>query len=176
MTERQVTTKAELFADIEPAWAALNAVLDRLTPTQMTAFTDAQGWTVKDHLIHLAAWERSMVFFLQGQPLHIGLGVDETLYLDLEGDDDDINAAIQQQRQDLPLAEALGQFRDAHGQLMKLLGPLTDADLQKPYRHYLPNEPGDGDGPSAINLIYGNTAHHFREHLAWIEALVNKSP
>jgi hypothetical protein len=74
------------------------------------------------------------------------------------------------------LAEVLEQFRDVHRQLMKLLGPLTDADLQKPYRHYLPAEPGDGDGPPAINLIYGNTAHHFSEHLAWIEALVNNAP
>ena len=173
MTERQVMTKAELLADIEPAWAALNAALDRLTQTQMTTFADAQGWTVKDHLIHLTAWERSMVFFLQGQPRHIGLGVDEALYL--EGNDDDINAVIHQQCKDLPVAEALEQFRDTHQQLMTLLQPLTDADLQKPYRHYLPDEPGEGDGPPAINLIYGNTAHHFTEHLAWIEALVNKA-
>lgn len=174
MTERQVTTKAELLADIEHAWAVLNAALDRLTPTQMTAFRDAQGWTAKDHLSHLTAWERSMVFFLQGQPRHAGLGVDEALYL--KGDDDDINAVIHQQRKDLPLADALGQFRDTHQQLMKLLQPLTDADLLKPYRHYLPDEPGEEDGPPAINLIYGNSADHFTEHLAWIEALVNKAP
>jgi hypothetical protein len=64
MTGRQVMIKAELLADIEPAWAALNAALDRLTPTQMTTIKDGQGWTVKDHLIHLTAWERSIVFFL----------------------------------------------------------------------------------------------------------------
>ncbi|MCB0189193.1 MAG: hypothetical protein KDE31_33215, partial [Caldilineaceae bacterium] len=52
------------------------------------------------------------------------------------------------------------------------LAPLTDEDLQKPYRHYLPDEPGEGDGPPAMNVVYGNSAHHFREHLAWIEALV----
>jgi len=173
MTKRQVTTKAELLADIEHAWAVLNAALDRLTPTQMMDFRDAQGWTAKDHLIHLTAWERSMVFFLQGQPRHAALGVDEALYL--EGDDDDINAVIHQQRKDLPLAEALRQFRDGHHQLMKLLQPLTDADLLKPYRHYLPAEPGDGDGPPALDMIYGNTAHHFTEHLGWIEALVNEA-
>lgn len=49
---------------------------------------------------------------------------------------------------------------------------MSDADLQKRYRHYLPDEPGDGDGPPAINVIYGNTADHFREHLAWITTLV----
>jgi hypothetical protein len=57
-------------------------------------------------------------------------------------------------------------------ELLDLLQPLTDAELHKPYGHYLPDEPGDGDGPPAINVVYGNTAHHFREHLGWIEALV----
>jgi hypothetical protein len=56
---------------------------------------------------------------------------------------------------------------------MLALQPLTDVDLQQPYRHYLPAEPGEGDGPPAFNVIYGNSAHHFAEHLAWIEALAH---
>jgi hypothetical protein len=173
MTEKQAVTKAELLTDTEHAWAALNAALGRLTEAQMTTIRDAQGWTVKDHLIHLAHWERSVVFFLQGKPRHAGLEVDEALYLkDLKAEDDEINAVIFQRRKDDPLGEALAQFRDIHQQLLNLLQPLTDADLQRPYRHYLPEEPGEGDGPPAINVIYGDSAHHFAEHLAWIEALV----
>ena len=174
MTERRVATKAELLSDIEHAWAALDAALGRLTETQMTTIRDAQGWAAKDHLIHLAHWERSVVFFLQGKPRHAGLDVEEALYL--RGGDDEINAAIFQRRKDDPLGEALAQFRDIHQQLLQLLQPLTDADLQRPYRHYLPDEPGEGDGPSAINVIYGNSAQHFTEHLAWIEALVSAVP
>ena len=173
MSERQVTTKAELLADIERAWVALNTALDQLTETQMTTITDPQGWTVKDHIIHMAAWERSVVFFLQRQPRHAGLGVDQGLYLN--GSDDQINAAIFQQRKGLPLREALAQFRDVHQQLLSLLEPLTDAGLHKPYRQYLPQEPGEGDGPLAINVIYGNSAQHFTEHQAWIEALVGRA-
>ncbi len=173
MTERRVTTKAELLADTERAWSALNAALDRLTEAQLTTLKDPQGWTVNDHVIHMTVWERSVVFFLQGKPRHAGLGVDEAVYL--KGTDDEINAVVYQQRKDLPLADALAQFRDVHEQLLKLLQPLTDADLQKPYRHYLPDEPGDGDGPPAINVIYGNSASHFAEHQGWIEALVGKA-
>jgi hypothetical protein len=173
MTEHQMTTKTELLADIQRTWDALNAALERLTEQQKTTRHDAQGWTVKDHLIHLTSWERSAVFFLQHQPRHAGLGVDEALYLN--GSDDEINAAIFQQRKDLPLVDALAQFRDVHGQLLKLLGPLTDADLQKPYRHYLPDEPGEGDGPSAYKVIYGNSAHHFAEHQGWIVALAGNA-
>jgi hypothetical protein len=174
MAERPVTTKAELLTDIDRTWVALNTALDRLTEPQMTTLRDAEGWTVKDHVIHLTAWERSTVFFLQGRPRHEGLGVDETVYLN--GTDDDINAVIYQQRKDLPLAEALAQFRRTHQELMALLQPLTDEALNRRYRHYLPDEPGKGDGPPAINVIYGNTAHHFAEHLTWIEALVGRAP
>jgi hypothetical protein len=45
----------------------------------------------------------------------------------------------------------------------------------QPYRRYLPDEPGRDDGPPAIDLIYGNTADHFADHLAWIETLVDRA-
>ena len=170
MTERHVTTKAELLIEIEHAWLALNTALEHLTEAQITMSQDAQGWTVKDHLIHITVWERSAVFFLQGQPRHQGLGVEEALYLN--SNDDAINAAIYQRHTDVPLSEALSQFLSTHQQLLKQLQPLTAADLQKPYRHYLPEEPGEGDGPPAMNVIYGNSAHHFAEHLPWITALI----
>jgi hypothetical protein len=163
------SNKTDLLLAIDQAWREISAALDRLSEAQSTTIRDAQGWTVKDHVMHMAAWERSMVYFLQGLPRHAGLGIDATLYL--EGSVDAINAAIQQQSQDFTLAAVRAELRDTHQQMMLLLYPLTDADLHKPYRHYLPDEPGEGDGPPAINLIYGNTAEHFAEHLGWIQAL-----
>lgn len=165
---RPANTKAELLAAIEPAWVTLNAKLDRLTDGQKTSIKDAQGWSVKDHLIHMAAWERSVVFFLRGQPRYAGLKVDQALYKN--GTFDEVNAAIFQQHKAMSLAEATAQFRDVHQQLMQLLQPLTDADLHKPYQAYLPDELGDDR--LAIDVIYSNTAGHFREHLDWIQTLV----
>jgi hypothetical protein len=110
---------------------------------------------------------------LQGQPRHEGLGVAESVYLN--GTFEDINEIVQQQHKNLPLADAITQLRDTHQQLLALLQPLTDDDLNQPYRHYLPHEPGKGDGPPAIDLIYNNTADHFADHLTWIETLVTKA-
>lgn len=168
MTDRPVNTKAELLARIEHTWNSLNAALERLTEQQLTAIRDTQGWTVKDHLIHLAAWERSAVFFLQGQPRYDGLSVEQALYLG--GSFDDINAVIYQQHKAMPLTEALAQFHDAHKQMLKLLQPLSDADLMKTYQQYLPEE--TGDDRLAIDVVYSNTAGHYEEHLGWIETLV----
>lgn len=173
MTKPQVTTKVVLLSEIEQTWTALLAAINRLTEAQLTIPQDAQGWTAKDHLVHLAAWERSITSFLQGQPRHEGLGVAESMYLN--GTFEDINEVIQQQHKNLPLADAITQLRDTHQQLLALLQPLTDDDLNQPYRHYLPDEPGRGDGSPAIDLIYGNTADHFADHLAWIETLVAKA-
>lgn len=173
MTQRLVATKAELLAEIEHCWTALNVALNRVTEADMTTIQDAEGWTFKDHLIHVTAWERSAVFFLQGKARHEGLGVAESLYL--TGDDDRINAAIFLERKELPLSEALARFRDVHRQLLALLQPLTDADLRQRYRSYLPDEPGEGDGPPALDVLYGNSARHFAEHLGWIEALLGEA-
>jgi len=167
-----MTDKSQLLAEIQQTWDALNAGLQRLSEVQMTSRYDAQGWTVKDHLVHLARWEQSVVFMLQGKPRHAGLGVEEALYL--TEDFDKINAVIYQQAQDVRLPEAFAQLRDVHKQMLEMLQPMTDADLQLPYRHFLPDEPGDGDGPSAYDMIYFNTAGHFSDHLGWMETLVNK--
>lgn len=170
MDEQREVTKAELLKAIEQSWSELIGALNRLTEAQATGIRDEEGWVVKDHVTHMAAWERSVVFLLQGKPRHEGLGVDEALYL--EDDDDKTNAAISAQHKNLPLADALAHLRDVHGQLINLLQPLSDADLLKPYSRYLPNEPREGNDPPVFGLIYGNTAGHFNEHLGWIKTLV----
>lgn len=169
VTEQPVNTKEELLAAIDQNWSALNNALAQLSTTTMTTVRDDHAWTVKDHLIHLYYWERGALYFLQGRPRHEGLDIAEQIYL--SDDADVINEAIFQQQRSLPLDRALAQLQALQAELLAALEPLTDADLQKRYRHYLPDEPGDGDGPPAINVIYGNSAGHFAEHLAWIEAL-----
>jgi hypothetical protein len=163
-------TKAELMSEIESSWSKLDTALQRLSEDQLTEPKDAEGWAVKDHLVHLAAWERSMVFTLQGKPRHEGLGVDEALYLN--GNEDEINAAIQKQFKEMPAPETMAELRNVHSQLMSLLDGLSDEDLQKPYSHYLPNEPGEPDSNPVLYKIHGNTAGHFNEHLGWIQSLI----
>lgn len=162
--------KALLMSEIESSWPQLNDAIEQLTEAQMTELKDAEGWSVKDHLTHIAAWERSMVYLFQGRPRHEGLGVDEPLYLN--GNDDEINAVVQRRCAHLTPAEALAEMRGVHDQLMRLIEPMSDEDLQKPYSHYLPDEPGEDDGTPILARVYGNSAGHFKEHLGWIQSLV----
>ncbi len=165
-------TKEELLSEIAQTWDALNERLESLSEQQLTHLKDGQGWSIKDHLTHLTAWERGSVFFLQGRPRYEGLGVDRSLYLtDFE---EEVNAAIQQAHQDQTLSAALEESRETHQQLLRLLDGMSEADLRKPYRHYLPDEPGGETNRLAIDVVYNNSANHYREHLPWIEAIAQQ--
>jgi len=159
--------------DIDRTWSELNEALDNLSDDQLTNIHDAEGWSAKDHITHMAAWERSALFFLQGKPRHEGIGVNRELYMN--GDDDEINAEVRDQKKDLSLAEARAELSEVNGQLLDLLAPMTDADLLKTYKQYLPDEPGDDDGRPAFDVVYGNSANHFEEHLGWIKSLVSRA-
>lgn len=162
--------KAELLRQMGAAWTELDGSLGRLTPAQMTQVRDSQGWAVKDHLVHMAAWERSVVVYLQGRPRHEGLSVDEDLYR--TGDEDAINAAIQERHKDVPIADALADLREVHGQLLSLIEPMGDDELYRASSDFQPEGQEERDERPIIGMIYGNSAHHFREHQGWIESLV----
>jgi hypothetical protein len=171
MAQWRTATKAQLIEDTNRSWAELNHLLDNLSEDQLTNLHDPQGWSVKDHISHMAAWERSAVYFLEGKPRHEGVGVPEDLYMNAS--EDDINAAVRDQKKHLTLTQARAELNDIHHQLLDLLAPMTDADLRKTYGEYLPDEPGDDNGRTASDVIYGNSASHFEEHANWIKSLVN---
>ena len=165
-----VTTKQELLDAIERDWLALQSALAGMDARHMSSIRDAEGWSVKDHLVHLAAWERSAVHFLQGRPRHAALGVDQSIYE--RHDFEEINAAIQRQAADITPQQAQEELESVHKQLLALLEPLGDEELHRPYSSYLPEEADDDR--LVIDVLYGNSAHHFREHLGWVAALAAK--
>jgi hypothetical protein len=165
MSEIRVTTKKVLMEHIERDWRSVNELLDSLTETQWNDVKNADGWAVKDHVAHLAAWERTVIAFLSGQPRYDGLQVTAELWQ--TKDLDAINKAIFQRHQHEPLEQVQARFQSTHAELLRLVTPLNDEDLNQPYSHYLPG----GDTP-AIDVIYGDTANHYRQHQAWIEAML----
>jgi hypothetical protein len=170
MNAERVTTRAALLAAIAASWERLNATLNRLSATQMTQRRDAAGWTATDHVAHVAAWQRSAIYFLQGLPRHEALGLDEALYR--SGDAGAINAAIRAQTKELLPQEARVQLDEGHALVLTLLQALSDEDLRRSYRHFLPEETDAWGERRAIDVVYANTAHHFDEHRGYIEALL----
>lgn len=155
-----------LLNDIAAGWGKLQVFITTLSEEQLTGPTDAAGWTVKDHLIHLAVWETGLYGMLHRQHRWQAMEVDQALWEARAVDQ--VNAAIQQRHRDLPLRDVLRTLRAGHERLVAHLQTLTDDDLQRPYSYYQPGY--DVDAP-IINWVRGNTHNHYAEHMPWMAAI-----
>ena len=163
-------TKEQLLERIEGGWAELDMVQARMDDNGV-ASPPEDGWGLKDHLAHIAAWELSLVALLTGGDRCAAVGIPA-------GDDhdtDSVNAIIHQRLRGLTAAEVRALLRGAHLQLRDALAPLTDEDLVKPYSHYQPQAAKEGDNRPVIGWITGNTFDHVREHLDAMRTLAGSS-
>jgi hypothetical protein len=167
-------TRDELLAEIHRSWDQLTGALGRPSGERIQSAQDSQGWIVKDHIAHLTAWERSILALLQGRERCQGLRVDEEVYL--SRDYDRINDQIYQRSKSRSLESIIDQSREVHAELLASVEGLTDADLQRPVRSFLPEDSRDDDDRRIVDLIYANTADHYGEHLGWIKALTRDTP
>jgi hypothetical protein len=168
MSGFQVTT-TELVSRMQKGWEDFQAYLKTLTPEQMTTPADAAGWTVKDHVIHLATWEDGVYALLEKQPRYEQMGVDKETW---DGHDTDaINAVIQKQKHDMPLDEVLKKFEDVHKRLIEKVQSMSSKDLLRPYSYYQADSTAQ---KPVFGWIVGNTYEHYAEHKPWIAAIVGK--
>ena len=157
-----------VIAPIEKGWNELNALI-HLLGDEGLLLTGDDGWAVKDHLAHVAAWEASLVGLLDGSDRAVAMGITASD----DDDTDSINAAIWSLHHGGTPAQAVEYFRETHADLMRLLEKLTDADLQLPYNHYQPDQPRDpSDNRPALDWVAGNTWEHYTEHLDWINQVI----
>ena len=165
-------TKAELLARIDRAWSTLQATIAGADEAALTA-AEPDGWSVKDHLAHLAVWQQSLLALLEGRPRHAAMGIDAVTWE--AGDEDVINALLHEHHRDRPLPDVLDRSRRSHEQVLAALAPLTDLDLLRPYSHYQPDDhPFEAD--PVVGWIAGNTYEHVEEHLPAIHRLLATAP
>ena len=155
---------------IDESWSELVALVDSLGANGLTV-VGADGWAVKDHLIHIAAWEQSVIALLQGGDRWAAMGVER----DLQGVDA-INDALWAMHRAMTPEQALDYSRKTHTLLMNVLRALSDGDLKQSYNHYQPHDPRDAsDDRPALDWVTGNTFEHYAEHIGWIRQLVKES-
>jgi hypothetical protein len=153
---------------IDTAWTELSLLVEKLGPDGLMARA-GDGWTVKDHLAHIGAWESSLRGLIEGRDRLKAMGVHDPV----EASTDVVNAAVFKLHEDETAAQALEYFRDSHAQLMAVLGKLSDGDLAKPYSHY---QPTDADEKRPVRgWVAGNTYEHYAEHIEWINQLLRES-
>jgi uncharacterized damage-inducible protein DinB len=126
---------------------------ERLTATDAEA-----GWSVKDHLGHLANWQQYVADLLAGATAPRNIRDDAEM--------DRLNAAIAAENRARSLAEVRASFESSYQALRAQVERLTDAELDQP-----PPYGRDWDR-KLWQHIAGNGFDHYQEHAEAIEALL----
>jgi hypothetical protein len=153
-------TKEDLLARILADWTALLTVVEVLSQNQMLA-TDPGGWAVKDHLSHLAFWERYLMFHhLRGRASHLVLQIDQDICQQM--DEDQINALIFERSRNHSVSYVLEDLHQTHEELLAALAAANFADFEKP------GPQDDMVKRPLIESVASNTYEHYQEHLRTI--------
>lgn len=164
--------KAELLERITRSRDALEDLIDPLDDEQLNT-PGPSGWSIKDHLAHLAVWELGIAELLRQRPRFEAMQVAEAVSQGQS--EDEINALIQAQHAELSASEVLDKFHQAHRQLIAAVETLEPEDLYKPYAAYAPADQNAPQEP-VFGWIVGNTFGHFDEHAGYIRALLEEFP
>lgn len=162
-------TIEDLMRRVHDAWATLERTIAALPDHRLTRPGPDGGWSIKDHLDHLAAWERILLARLRGQPEreHEATGLDPEVYD--AADLDEINQSIHHRQGQRTLAQSLDDFRATHLRLTAHLEGLKWKDLSDQERTGAPELP-------LLGTTVGNTYDHYAEHLATIQELADEKP
>lgn len=170
---RPTDTMEELLSANEGAWSDLQALIDRHSADELTTARDAAGWTSKDHLAHLAAWESGVLHVLRdGWPQWQGTGVSAELFSRRRDDDFfTINEEIRHQNADRPLDDVVAGLGSVHEAMQETIRALGEAGLQRPvddFRH-------DGTTLPVIDWIPGDSCDHYDEHRGYIARMLGEA-
>ncbi len=156
------TTKAQLLEAMQAEHAALDKVLAALTPEQMTTFSPATNWSIKDVLAHLTAWEQLCLGWYQagerGQTPH--LPAEGFNWAQLPA----LNRQIYEARRARPLAEVRQQYRASYQRILKTVQALSEEELFTPKLYAWTNK-----NALAAYFISATSSHY-----AWARKEVRK--
>ncbi|HYW24602.1 MAG TPA: DinB family protein [Terriglobales bacterium] len=149
-SEHDTAVRTELIDRTQRSWNELRAAVDGLDDAQLGA-AGPDGWSVKDHLVHLERWEAYLLAELAGRDGRSELGLAEGTE---NPETDDINEALRASHAELPAGEVRRRLDDTHARVTALLQTLDAAELER-----------------RRAWIAGNTYGHFDEHRDWIRSL-----
>ena len=163
-------TAAEVRARIESAWNELDQLAAGLDEGALSS-PGVDGWAIKDHLVHVGAWEHWLLAMFEGRDRLAAMGAQG-----VNSKVDDINAVVWELHRHDSAPAALAYFRDAHVRLKGALAIQSTEDFERPYRPFFGGDVGDGESDDKVLVaVAGNTYEHYTEHIDWITARTGKT-
>jgi hypothetical protein len=148
--------KTKMLENIQAEHDRLVSLLAPLSEAQLCSATLEGGWSIKDIMAHVAAWERMCAGWIEA---YIRGEIPQTWS---EDNDDIVNERIFRENQHRSLHEVQEDFPRAHQTFLQQVQALTDTlsekDLNKPHPFsWL-------EGHSFVELIAANSYNHYRDH------------
>jgi hypothetical protein len=164
-------SKEALLSKIHESYSRLIDFLVGLDSAQLLESMEEGGWTIKDILAHVTAWEDVLIrFYIQGEPIHRMLEIEDAQYWVMS--EDEQNERLYQRTRDWTANKVLEHARETHEALMRILEDLAEDRLRLPPPH-LKGEP-QSTRP-LFDFIVGNTYDHYEEHLATVRQIAAQS-
>ncbi|HEU5423395.1 MAG TPA: DinB family protein [Nitrolancea sp.] len=153
---------------VDASWRRLQPAFD--APEAVVTRVGADGWSIKDHLAHITAWEGALLATLAGQPWLDSMGLGDLAQA--PSDIDAINALILARRQSQPAASVRAEAQAIHQRVEAALAALSDTDLARPNSYFYPSAPEPLRDEPVAGWIAINTFQHYDDHQLAIRALL----
>jgi hypothetical protein len=124
------------------------------------------GWAIKDHLVHIGAWEHWLLALFERRDRLAAMGA-----AGVDRDIDTVNAVVYEKHRHDSVAEARRFFDDAHDQLMAVLETQSTEDFERPYKAFFDAAEGDSATQPVLVAVAANTYDHYEEHIGWIKEM-----
>ena len=165
----RLRTKQDLIADTRDAATALTRYTDLLPDELWLEPADPAGWTIRDHLAHVAWWDLADVARMRdGTPQPHTLGVPEATWT---RGIDAINEVIRAKTQDASPDEVRTLWRQSQHAVFALLEAYPEKQYQAPARKVGFTDEGE---TRLIDVLADVLGAHYREHLGYITTLAEQ--
>ena len=121
------TSKKQLLEAIEVEWNALEQLLAKVTPAQMTEPGVVGDWSVKDVLAHLLEWQQMLIgWHSAGLKGKVPVTPSEKFnWAQLP----QLNQKIYEKHRDRSLADIQKELRTSHKKMLSFIQKLSEEDL-----------------------------------------------
>ena len=159
----EYTNKTELLEAIASTHQDMMRLLAAMSEQELSAPTLDGGWSPKDALAHIIAWEKMAMDWLtrsvQGE--HVKRFISGFLY-DTEAEREPtmerLNTFLFERDKNRTAADVLQDLRTTHKAFYDLVAQTNEKDIFDPHRFAWRN------GSPAYDMILANTVEHYREH------------